>query len=109
MTMYPSETDPFDWRAEIASREPDGAWWQKRAEWLAGELQRVQSQRDELLAVRADASIGMTPLQRLIAAVEGYLASKGHDDAVWIPAFNELLAALSEAKKSNNRNTGNDY
>lgn len=41
----------------------------------------------------------MTPLARLIAAVDGYLATKGTDDEeAWIKAFNELLAALQAAR-----------
>jgi hypothetical protein len=43
---------------------------------------------------------GMTPLARLIAAVDGYLASKGTEDQqVWVRAFNELMAALKAAKE----------
>jgi hypothetical protein len=42
----------------------------------------------------------VTPLARLVAAVDGYLASKWtEDDQVWVRAFNELLAALREAKE----------
>lgn len=43
----------------------------------------------------------MSPLARLIAAVDGYLATKGtNDDQAWVKAFNELLAALKAAKEA---------
>jgi hypothetical protein len=39
-------------------------------------------------------------LARLTAALDAYFAAKGHVDCnVWTQVFNDLMAALSEAKR----------
>ena len=41
-------------------------------------------------------------LQRLIAAVDRYMAAKGGPEAEWILSFNALLVALQQAKTVSN-------
>lgn len=44
-------------------------------------------------------------LQRLIAAVDRYMAAKGGPEVEWILSFNALLVALQQAKTIREKDT----